>query len=125
MSYGKASFLLDWNGGGGAFVYEPDGGETNPWNPAWTVSIGAPAAPKQRIGTGWLRRYSGGVALVNPSSSSSQRFDLGRAYRTLDGETLSQITLPPVTGAVLTSPVRARASGEANGPARSATSGRP
>src|SRR5581483_6534586 len=24
MSYGKASFLLDWNGGGGAFIYEPD-----------------------------------------------------------------------------------------------------
>jgi hypothetical protein len=37
----RASFLLDWNGRGGAFVYQPTRG-ADPWNGAWTRSIGLP-----------------------------------------------------------------------------------
>jgi len=122
MSYGKASFLLDWNGGGGAYIYEPKGEHPTPWNEAWTADIGRPAAPKQRVGAGWLRRYSAGVSIVNPSASSSQTFHLGGNYLTPYGQTVADITLAPTSGLTLTSRAPARASGAASGQARSATS---
>ena len=100
MSYGKASFLLGWNGGGGAFVYQPTGAG-DPWNGAWTSDIGRPVAPRRRVGVAWLRRYRGGVVLVNPDASRSQGFDLRRTYLSPDGAPVSQLTLPPTTGLVL------------------------
>jgi hypothetical protein len=100
MSYGKASFLLDWNGRGGAFLYQPPA-QQDPWNGAWTRNIGRPQGPKQRVGTAWVRRYSGGVALVNPDPSRAQPLDLGRRYLSPGGEPVSRITLPPTTGLVL------------------------
>jgi hypothetical protein len=103
MSYAKASFLLDWNGGGGAFIYEPNDHDANPWNTAWTANIGRPAAAKRRIGNGWLRRYSAGLTLVNPSPNQPQTFDLGADYLTPDGQTVTTITLPPTTGLTLRS----------------------
>jgi len=103
MSYGKASFLLDWNGGGGAFIYEPQDHDANPWNPAWTTNIGLPAAPKKRVGNGWLRRYSAGLTLLNPSPAQPQTFQLGGSYLTPDGQTVTQITLPPTSGLILRS----------------------
>jgi hypothetical protein len=100
MSYGKASFLLDWNGEGGAFLYQPRG-QQDPWNGAWTRDIGRPEGRKQRAGTAWLRRFSGGVALVNPSPSSSQRLKLGHRYLSPAGKPVSQVTLAPTTGLLL------------------------
>src|SRR3954471_13904579 len=79
MTYGKASFLLDWNGGGGAFMYGTLDG-SDPTGSAWTTSSGQPAASKQQVGVGWKRVYSGGVALVNPSTTSAQTFSLGGSY---------------------------------------------
>lgn len=100
MSYARASFLLDWNGGGGAFVYQPTDGR-DPWNGAWTRDIGRPEAPKRRVGTAWLRTYSRGIALVNPDPSRPQRVDLGQVYLAPDGKPTSQLTLGPTTGLVL------------------------
>ena len=126
MSYGKASFLLDWNGGGGAFIYQPDDDhDANPWNPAWTADIGHPTAAKQQIGTGWLRRYSDGVALLNPDPSNSQTFQLGGDYLTPDGHTVNQITLQPTTGLILSSHVPARVSASAKPPASLPPGARP
>jgi Hypothetical glycosyl hydrolase family 15 len=100
MSYGRASFLLEWNGRGGAFVYQPSDRQ-DPWNGAWTRDIGRPEAPKRREGIAWLRTYSGGVVLVNPDPSGSQHVDLGRSYRSADGTPVSQVTLAPTTGLIL------------------------
>jgi hypothetical protein len=100
MSYGKASFLLDWNGGGGAFIYQP-GSRGDPWNGAWTRDIGRPIGPKHQVGTAWFRRYRDGIALVNPSPSTSQHLDLGRTYLSPAGKPVSQLTLAPTTGLVL------------------------
>jgi hypothetical protein len=100
MSYGKASFLLDWNGTGGAYVYVPTG-EGDPWDGAWTADIGRPEAPKRRVGAGWARRYTGGVVVLNPSGSSSQRFVLGGRYLSPADGRVSEITLPPASGLVL------------------------
>ncbi len=102
MAYGKASFLLDWNGGRGAFVYLSND-NPDPWNAAWTTNVGMPASRKQHVGNGWLRRYAGGVALVNPDPTESQTFSLDGRYITSDGAAVSTVTLPPVSGLVLRS----------------------
>ena len=91
MTYGKASFLLDWNGAGGAFMYGTTDG-SDPTNPAWTTDIGQPQAAKQQTGVGWQRRYSGGIALVNPSPTTIQTFQLGANYRTSNGTLTTTIT---------------------------------
>jgi hypothetical protein len=100
MQYGKASFLLDWNGGGGAFMYGATDG-SDPTSGSWTTSIGQPAASKQQVGVGWKRLYSGGVALVNPSTTSAQTFSLGSSYTAPSGATVASVTLQPGTGMVL------------------------
>jgi len=101
MRYGQASFLLNWNGGGGAFIYEVAGAD--PWASDWTRTIGTPGAAAYAVGAGWRRDYSGGTVLVNPSPSASQTFALGGTYIGPDGSALSSVTLAPTSGIVLTS----------------------
>src|SRR4051794_14048248 len=101
MQYGKASFLLEWNGGGSAFMYAATDG-SDPTNSAWTTSIGQPAAAKQQVGAGGMRRYAGGVALVTPGAASAQTFALGGSYVPPSGATVTSVTLQAGTGMVLT-----------------------
>jgi hypothetical protein len=90
MTYGKASFLLEWNGGGGAYIYTC-GGSTDPTNTAWTKNIGTPSAAKVQVGVGWMRSYTKGTVLVNPSPTASQTFTVnGTSY-----------TLSPTTARIL------------------------
>ena len=100
MTYARASFLLDWNGGTSAFVYNPTD-NSDPWNGAWTRNIGGPVAPRKRVGVGWERRYSGGMALLNTSASEPQTFTLKARYRLLSGEPVRSVTLDPTTGLIL------------------------
>jgi hypothetical protein len=100
MSYGKASFLQEWDGGGSVFIFKPTD-DSDPWNPDWTTDIGQPAAAKQQVGTGWMRRYTNGIALVNPSPGNTQTFQLGGTYLTAAGATVTSLTLPPTTGSIL------------------------
>ena len=48
MLYGKASFLLDWNGGGGAFMYHAND-NSDPTDSAWTTQH-RPAQRRQATG---------------------------------------------------------------------------
>jgi hypothetical protein len=92
MVYGKASFLLEWNGGGSVFMYNDT--PNDPTDPAWTTDIGLPTAAKVQIGVGWMRPYTRGTVLVNPSASTSQTFTVnGTSY-----------TLAPTTARILASP---------------------
>jgi len=88
MTYGKASFLLEWNGGGSVFLY--NAGASDPANGAWTTDIGTPAGPKQQVGVGWERPYTAGTVLVNPSPTASQTFTVGGTTYTL-GPTSARI----------------------------------
>jgi len=102
MAYVRASWLLGWNGqqGGASFW---DAGATAPWNSAWTVSVGTPSGARTAVGVGWERSFSGGVALVDPSSTTSQTFPVSGTWKASDGSTVSgSITLGPGTGTVLT-----------------------
>jgi hypothetical protein len=65
MRYAKGSFLLDWNGRGGAVMFEPTDG-SDPWNLNWTSDPGVPSAAKVQIASGvWQRQYSAGTVVVN------------------------------------------------------------
>lgn len=90
MTYGKASFLLEWDGAGGAFLFTC-GAATDPGNAVWTTDLGTPTGAKAAVGVGWERTYTKGTVLVNPSPSSSQTF-------TVNG---TSITLAPTTAKIL------------------------
>ena len=74
MRFGKGSFLLDWNGQGGAFLYAIAPAFTSgisPWNPAWTTNIGTPTGSKYQVATKvWRRDFTKGTVVVNPTASS-------------------------------------------------------
>jgi hypothetical protein len=90
MTYTKASFLLEWNGGGSVYMYTC-GGNTDPTNAAWTKDIGTPSTAKVQVGVGWMRSYTKGTVLVNPSPTVSQTFTVnGTSY-----------TLAPTTARIL------------------------
>ena len=101
--YGKASFLLVWNGSGGGFFWQSNDG-SDPWNPAWTIDIGTPPGSslpgRGRLAALVLRWNRPSqpplLVLLRPSS-------LGANYLTPSGSTVSSVTLPPVTGMVLRS----------------------
>ena len=79
MSYGKAAFLLKWNGSGRGSYYWMPTDSSDPWNPAWTTPIGSPSGAMYAVGSGWRRDYSGGTVIVNPNKpgGSSITFSLG------------------------------------------------
>jgi hypothetical protein len=100
MRYGRASFLLAWNGTSGAYFFNPQTA-ADPWQEAWTADVGHPVAARYRVGAGWRRDYSGGTVLLDPSASHPQTFDLGRPYRIPGGAIVQTVTLAPTTALIL------------------------
>ena len=70
MRFGKASFLLDWDGEGGAFVYHAtEAGD--PWHPAWTADLGEPVGGKVVLAPGVAtRRFERGRVIVNATTTA-------------------------------------------------------
>jgi hypothetical protein len=101
-AYLRASFLLAWTPGRGTFFYTDDyAGQGDPWMLVATPDIGRPLGPRRRIGVGFKRTFTSGIAVVNPSPSHSQTFGFRRIYRMGDGTTTRSITLPATSGLVL------------------------
>ena len=101
-AYLRASFLLAWKPGRGAFLYTDNYvGKGDPWRLVATPDIGRPLGPRRRIGVGFKRTFTSGIAVVNPSPSQSQAFGFHRKYLMPDGTTTRSITLPPTSGLVL------------------------
>jgi hypothetical protein len=109
QQYAAASFWLVWDGRqDSGWGYDVPGDPAAGSSPAWGPDLGAPLdAARVRVGVGWRRRYSAGVAIVNPSPTASQRFEFGAGYRTPDGSVAATVALPPLSGMVLTSTVTA------------------
>jgi hypothetical protein len=101
-AYLRASFLLAWKPGRGTFFYTDDsGGEGDTWRLVTTPDIGRPLGPRRRVGVGFRRTFTGGIAVANPSPSQSQTFGFQRKYVMPDGTTARSIALPPTSGLVL------------------------
>jgi hypothetical protein len=94
MRWGRASFLLAWNGG-------PAGYGAGNWHPEWTIEIGTPIGPRYKVGSAWRREYTGGTALANPSERQTQTIALGGTYLLPDGSPVRSVDLPPLSGLVL------------------------
>jgi hypothetical protein len=69
MRFGRGSFLLDWNGRGGAFMYSIKD-RNDPYADPWVTQFGGPLRPKlERLPGVWQRRYSRGLVVVNATSA--------------------------------------------------------
>ncbi|HSW36936.1 MAG TPA: putative glycoside hydrolase [Candidatus Saccharimonadales bacterium] len=101
MVYARASFLLAWNGSSAsAFQYHVDC-QCDSYNPIWAQDIGTPSSARYQVGPAWRREFSGGTAIVNPSSSQSVTASLGGSYTDAKGSTVSSVTLAPASAVIL------------------------
>jgi hypothetical protein len=109
QQYAIASFWLVWDGRqANGWGYHVAGDPTAGFSSAWGPDIGVPLdTARVRVGVGWRRRYSAGIALVNPSTATPQRFELGTGYRKPDGSVVTTMMLPPTSGMVLARPTTA------------------
>jgi hypothetical protein len=97
MQWGRASFLVGWNGA-------PAGYGAGKWDGAWTIEIGLPVGPRYPVGTAWRRDYTGGTAIANISEHEPQAVALEADYLLPNGSLARTVTLPPLSGLVLTRP---------------------
>lgn len=100
LRYGRASFLLAWDGKGGAFVFAAYDAK-DPASGDWAAAIGKPVDQRQRVGVGWQRLYSDGMVVLNPSQTVAQTFRFARAYRTPDGAAVRQVQVAPASALIL------------------------
>lgn len=101
MRYTRASFLLAWNGdSSSAFQYHA-GCQCDNYNAEWTVDIGTPLAARYQTGGAWRREFTGGTAIVNPSSTQTITVSLGGTYTDAAGVSYTSVTLGPTTGIIL------------------------
>jgi hypothetical protein len=103
LRYGRASFLLAWNGRRGAYVFAATDG-MDPPSRDWAVDVGRPIGRRQRAGVGWKRRFTQGIVILNPSETTTQRFSLGRRYQVLNQPAVSSVTLKPTSALILRRP---------------------
>ncbi|MEP6909245.1 MAG: putative glycoside hydrolase [Actinomycetota bacterium] len=102
MRYARASFLLDWDGGSSALVFEPTTPEAqDPYFAEWATDLGTPTESRLKIGVVWKRAYTSGIVVLNPSPSSTQTVDLGASYILPNGSTGSTVTVGPIQAVVL------------------------
>jgi hypothetical protein len=99
--YALASFLLGSQGNGG-FSFQTDAGVAAPLGVLEGTVIGTPLSPYVQRNGAYLRPYSAGVAVVNPTSDAVV-VALDAVYRSLTGATVEgTLTLPANSGDVLT-----------------------
>jgi hypothetical protein len=102
MRYARASFLLDWNGGSSALVFEPTTPEAqDPYFADWTTDIGAPTGARVRVGVAWKRGFANGIVVLDPSPSTPQTVNLGGKYVLPDGTIGSTVRVGPTEAVVL------------------------
>jgi len=103
--YALASFLLGTDGTQ-YFFFSPNGnddGVNAPDTPDDHVNPGTPLGAYTALANGaFMRRFSAGVAAVNPGAATVT-VNLGGSYVDLDGHAVQQATLAPHTGMVFTS----------------------
>ena len=98
--YGRASFLLAWDGQqDSAWGYFD--GDLDPWTPEWDFAIGTPTAVRTPLGPGWMRPYSHGLVLVNPDDQDTLETALDAPHVDPDGNTVTAVSLAPGQAAIL------------------------
>jgi hypothetical protein len=104
MIYCLSSYLLGVSGGNATF------GFSNNYNiddyvyyPEFDVSLGSPVNEYYLIGSVYARDFADGKVLVNPTTSI-YTVDLDSEYKTLDGQTVFNVTMNAHSGTILLRP---------------------
>ncbi len=100
---GASSYVYVYAGNGQGFVGSPSGYGTFYDRPEYHVQIGSPTSARYQSQGVQMRNYSGGLAIVNPSSSQTYTVSLGQQYTDMYGQTQATVTLSPTSGVVLLS----------------------
>ena len=110
MRYGLASSMLE---DGYFALWATSGSEAAPWYDEYSAAIGTPSEPPPTTAASngiWLRRYTNGLVLVNPSTTSSATINVGAGYKRIsgvqdpvvnNGATVSSVTLGARQGLLL------------------------
>lgn len=104
MQYGRAHFLLSWDGRPGSAYFFRNEGTSDPARPEWTTEVGAPTSPASLTSGVLQRSFRNGLVLLNPSSAATARFGLpaNGSYLTVNGRVVrGTVTLPTRTALVL------------------------
>ncbi len=97
--YGRASWLLAWDGESeSAWGYWGEGVE--PYGPDWEPDIGLPTGEAVEIDGVWRRAYNRGLVLVNPGEQAVE-VALGETLTDPDLGAVDRITLAAGQGRVL------------------------
>lgn len=103
LRYALASFMLG-SDGRSSFAVSYAKGEALTAHPYLKTDIGSPSGDYTRLSSGvYQRTFERGKALVNPTGTT-RTVSLGGSYVTLQGKTVTSITLAPHTGDVLRKP---------------------
>ncbi|MBV9410547.1 MAG: hypothetical protein JO148_03040, partial [Acidimicrobiia bacterium] len=99
--FALASFMLGTNGNQ---YFDFDSNQTDgavvPDHPYDHVNPGTPTGPYSVKNSVYVRYFSSGIAVVNPSKTNTYTFNLGSTYKNLQGQSMSSVTLAPDTGDV-------------------------
>ncbi|WP_189077938.1 putative glycoside hydrolase [Mangrovihabitans endophyticus] len=107
--YAFASYLMA-AGSRAAFtqISQTDGyGDPTPWHAEYDWDLGAATGARSSAGTNlWRRSFTCGLAVVNanPTGSGARSVALGGSFVDQDGRTVTSVSLPGTSGAVLRKP---------------------
>ena len=101
---GLHSYTYVYAGDSAGYTGSPSGYGTFYDRPEYHIAIGTPTSGMYQWQNVYVRNYSGGLAIVNPSSDLPFTVNLGRPYVDMHGTTYTSVTLGPATGIVLLSP---------------------
>jgi len=104
MRWGRANFLLGWDGVSASALSFDTQSTSDPYNQEWVIDVGKPVGAITTQGNAKLREYSAGYVAANHSSSTAQTVTFPRQYRMPDGTLVTSTTLQPLTGLIVRSP---------------------
>jgi hypothetical protein len=105
MTYGRALFLLTWNGAAGSAYFYRRCGVNDTAFPQWTAELGLPTGPLVQDADGVLSRtYTDGQVVLNPNRASAARVSVADGLHATSGASAEGgIYVAPETAVILVS----------------------
>ena len=101
---GSHTYTYIYAGNNKGFAGSPSGYGSFYDRPQYHIPIGHPTSNRFAFNGVQLRYYSGGLAIVNPTSTATFSLQLGQDYEDMFGHTYATVTLAPASGIVLLNP---------------------
>ena len=104
IQWALASYLMGKEHTAALFISTIQGYGGAPWHNEYDVQIGSPSGPMYQTQNVYMRDYTHGLSIINPSATDSYTVTLNAKshYRDLYGNPAGQtITMPPHSGMVL------------------------